>query len=122
MENILGEEENRYLAARSTVFKCRECDETFSQPLVATVSSDGNSRTYYACPRCLSKVSDVKKPQSNQKAEQETCDKHGVRSAGRNEEVAKCRHFLGYLKGRSRDAAIPDECLTCERMVECLIR
>jgi len=122
MEKILAEEENRYLMTKSALFKCRECDETFSQPLIATISSGGNSRTYYACPRCLSKVSEAKKPQSTKNTEYAVTEKQSFKPAGKNEEYVNCKHFFGYLKGRKKDAAIPDECLTCEKMVECLIR
>ena len=31
----------------------------------------------------------------------------------------ECPYQFGYLKRLSRDAPIPDECLTCPRMIEC---
>jgi hypothetical protein len=31
-----------------------------------------------------------------------------------------CRHFFGYLRKMPKDAAIPDGCLGCLKMVECL--
>ena len=33
---------------------------------------------------------------------------------------AKCPHGFGYLKKREKDTSIPDECLSCPRMLECL--
>jgi hypothetical protein len=42
------------------------------------------------------------------------------KSVARLENDVKCQHFLGYLKRRPKDTPIPDECLTCGRMVECL--
>ena len=33
---------------------------------------------------------------------------------------AKCPHGFGYLKNRDKDTSIPDECLSCPRMLECL--
>jgi hypothetical protein len=38
----------------------------------------------------------------------------------KHEDDAKCTHFLGYLKKRPRDMPFPDECLTCNKMIECL--
>lgn len=31
-----------------------------------------------------------------------------------------CPHYYGYLKTLPKDVAIPDECLACLRMVECI--
>ncbi|NIR87154.1 hypothetical protein GWO13_06090 [Candidatus Bathyarchaeota archaeon] len=31
-----------------------------------------------------------------------------------------CTHFLGYLKTRPKKSSIPDECLTCNRMLKCI--
>ncbi|MGQ9545081.1 MAG: hypothetical protein ACUVQX_04775, partial [Candidatus Bathycorpusculaceae bacterium] len=36
--------------------------------------------------------------------------------------AASCKHFLGYLRKRPKDSPIPDECLVCEKMIECLTR
>jgi hypothetical protein len=38
----------------------------------------------------------------------------------KHEDDAKCTHFLGYLKKRPKDMSFPDECLTCDKMIECL--
>jgi hypothetical protein len=32
-----------------------------------------------------------------------------------------CPHYLGYLSKRPKDASIPDECLTCRKMVKCML-
>ncbi len=33
---------------------------------------------------------------------------------------ASCAHFLGYLKTRPKDSPIPDECLTCAALMNCM--
>jgi hypothetical protein len=38
----------------------------------------------------------------------------------KHEDNVKCKHFLGYLKKRPKDMSFPDECLTCNKMIECL--
>jgi hypothetical protein len=35
---------------------------------------------------------------------------------------ADCQHFLGYLKKRPKGKSVPDECLTCNKMIECMLR
>ena len=33
---------------------------------------------------------------------------------------SKCPHYFGYLKRHAKNTSIPDECLNCPRIVECL--
>ena len=32
-----------------------------------------------------------------------------------------CAHHFGYLKKRPKDTPIPEACLTCKKMIQCLI-
>ncbi|MEM3641113.1 MAG: hypothetical protein QW468_04375 [Candidatus Bathyarchaeia archaeon] len=102
-------------------FKCERCGEEFQKPLLATVSSAYSTQRYFACPRCLTKVDLVKESRGEEKREEE----HSAREKAKPKEIpksddVKCAHFLGYLRRRSKDTPIPDDCLTCEKMIECL--
>jgi DNA-directed RNA polymerase subunit RPC12/RpoP len=103
-------------------YRCNWCHETFQRPLLAADSSGGRVHVYYACPRCLSKVDVKERRRSEEKAESHTS--HAI--VEKNRKVvderagASCKHFLGYLRKRPKNTPIPDECLTCERMIECL--
>jgi DNA-directed RNA polymerase subunit RPC12/RpoP len=108
------DEENQAL------FRCGECDETFSKPILATVFSHGQAQTYYACPRCLTKVAEQKRSSKSEKETSPLIEKVKKATATEEDNV-KCTHFLGYLKKRPKNTPIPDECLTCGKMVECLI-
>lgn len=100
------------------LFRCSECDEAFSKPILATLSSHGQVQTYYACPRCLTKVAE-----KSSKSEGETSPfiEKVKKAVAVDENNVKCTHFLGYLKKRPKNTPIPDECLTCGKMVECLV-
>jgi hypothetical protein len=37
------------------------------------------------------------------------------------EAAGKCGHFFGYLNKHQKNMPFPDECLTCARMVECML-
>ncbi|MEM2995630.1 MAG: hypothetical protein QXI91_06445 [Candidatus Bathyarchaeia archaeon] len=111
--NSQEEEENH------AMFRCSECDETFSKPILATLSSSGQVQTYYACPRCLTKVAEKRSSKSEE--EDSPLVEKVKRAIAAEEGDVKCSHFLGYLKKRPKNTPIPDECLTCEKMVECLI-
>ncbi len=97
---------------------CVECGENFIRPIVASVSSGDVLKTYYACPRCLAKVKEMvsSKHEEKEKNVQET---KGIRV--HTPSIIQCKHFLGYLKKRPKNTPISDECLTCDRMIECLL-
>lgn len=53
--------------------------------------------------------------------EEEKASTVAVRKKEESEsDEVKCGHFLGYLKKRPKNTPIPDECLTCSKMIECL--
>ena len=84
-------------------------------------------QTYDACPFCFTKLSSV-----IDKSELEATIKKAVGKLDSTPKVsgkekldtqkeADCPHYLGYLKKRPKDAPIPDACLTCEKMVQCIL-
>jgi len=96
---------------------CSGCGEVFEKPILATVTSNGFSKTYYACPRCFTKVEETLPPKKEEKSETFIVVQKSVKC----EEVeGKCPHFFGFLKKRPKNMPIPDECLTCNRMIDCL--
>jgi DNA-directed RNA polymerase subunit RPC12/RpoP len=98
--------------------KCGECGEEYRTPLVAKLTSQGIVETYYACPRCLTKV-----PESRQQKSEESPVSLSkmMKGSEKHEEKAGCGHFFGYLGKRPKDTAIPEDCLTCEKMIECMM-
>lgn len=42
-----------------------------------------------------------------------------IRESSRKEVEPICRNQFGYLRTLPRDASIPDECLSCDRIIEC---
>lgn len=129
MEKTLGtlkmDDEHYLIGESQTAFRCTGCNGTFQKPILATVSSRGYITKYYACPRCLSRVGGVKQRESadeEDKGARSAIDKIKKVAVAKHEDNVECKHFLGYLKKRSKDEPIPDECLTCDKMIQCLIR
>jgi hypothetical protein len=102
---------------------------------------------YYACPNCLSKVASLReKTVVDEEAEVEEGDASGdvgdvdfgfgldaeevaepVTSVEESDAVGGggdvaggCLHGLGYLKKRGKNVPIPEECLTCSKMIDCM--
>jgi DNA-directed RNA polymerase subunit RPC12/RpoP len=102
--------------------RCSTCGEEFEAPLFAVVSSGYLLEEYYACPRCLSKVGVVERNKTVEVDETEEEDKkfQEIEVEDKMEEAVTCAHYLGYLKRRPKNAPIPEECLTCAKMIECM--
>jgi DNA-directed RNA polymerase subunit RPC12/RpoP len=115
------ENENSHTREDRSDFKCDECGEEFHHPLLARNSSHGSVQTYYACPRCLTQVKEDRKQQVERSEEAPISLKELKRSSAKPEENVSCQHFFGYLGKRPKDTAIPEDCLVCEKMIECMI-
>jgi len=100
-------------------FTCNECGNTFRTPILARVLTGGNIQTYDACPRCMTKV---------RSAQVEESKVRRIGNVSKTSETAqpvsegnkRCGHFFGYLGKRTKTAPIPEPCLICAKMVECL--
>jgi hypothetical protein len=123
--------------------RCSICGEKFDTPLFAVVSSGYLIAEYYACPRCLSKVHGFERrkkaiPIEEDEPEEELEQVEEVEEAeeiaesepepepvkfevkSKAEEAATCAHGLGYLKRRPKNTPIPEECLICNKMIDCM--
>jgi hypothetical protein len=114
------QEETAYIEEHHLNFSCSKCGEHCQKPILATISANGNVQTYYACPYCLAKL-DTAKTQEKEESKKVSAKAY-IRPDVKAETSAKCQHHLGYLKNRPKNTPIPDECLTCDRMIECLTR
>ncbi|MGB9959081.1 MAG: hypothetical protein ACPLKQ_00970 [Candidatus Bathyarchaeales archaeon] len=115
---IKYDDERYFLREKRGDLICTECGESFLKPILASVSSGDVLETYYACPRCLAKVKEIEPPEHEEKEktmqEPKSIESHAAKSV-------ECKHYLGYLKKRPKNTPISDECLTCDRMIECLL-
>jgi len=95
-----------------------KCGKIFSEPIELTVRANGSNETYYACPHCFSRVS----LEDNLKEGPSEASPSTLSDTSKDIEnnVVNCAHFIGYLKTRPKDAPIPDECLTCSRILKCM--
>ena len=104
---------------------CDNCGDRFEKPLFTTVSSGQVLKEYYACPKCLSKIIsvDVQKPK---KVNQFETNRYEETKAEVKEEIKKedkilgCKNTIGYLKRRTKNTPIPEECFICNKMIDCM--
>jgi DNA-directed RNA polymerase subunit RPC12/RpoP len=103
---------------------CQVCGQSFETPLLAK-SSDSMTEEYYACPLCLSKVTNLhKKPEikENLKIDDEIEESLAaeIPVEGNVKGPGNCMHYLGYLKQHKKSKPMPEECLTCNKMIDCM--
>jgi len=110
---------------------CKVCGETYQNLLYATVFSENHKLEFYACPRCLSKVKHAGKHGHPEKVEEEVnliekeeedlaAQKTEVKLEAQPEENLNCPYEFGYLRRRQKSTTIPDQCLTCTKMIDCM--
>jgi hypothetical protein len=98
---------------------CEGCGKTFQKPILATVLTSGQTKKHYACPRCMTQVQDFK-PAEKREEKPTASTMEATKLTIEAENTESCTHFFGYLKKREKQIPMPEECLTCVKMVECL--
>lgn len=106
------------------------CARDFTNPIIVQDLSSKNKASYYACPYCFAEVATKKSLEVNEEEQTQRTKSTIVRQTieqlkevkppQQPPEIQKCPHHLGYLKQRSKDENIPEECMTCKKLLECL--
>ena len=114
---------------QATDCSCSKCGKSFIEPVELTVLSGSSHETYHACPHCFSRVSlenrnveETESPLDKVKKVKDKAPPDVSRKEAKDEKnkPAGCVHFLGYMKTRPKGSPIPDECLLCAAIIECM--
>lgn len=99
-----------------------KCGKEFKQPVLLSSEAQLTREIYYACPHCHSKldlvITDAKNLSSAKAIAAADVEKHICKE----EKPENCAHFAGYLKTLPDDASIPEDCLTCPKIMLCFVR
>jgi|WetSurMetagenome_2_1015567.scaffolds.fasta_scaffold359651_2 hypothetical protein len=94
------------------------CKKIFKAPLRTLNIQVSPTETYDACPYCLTKI---KVPEKN--IEYETFENLKVgQKPLKIEDSVKCHFHPGYLSERTSKENIPEECLVCKDILDCMLR
>lgn len=116
---------------RNVVDSCVRCGRAVSTPVRLTdLSRRPLEETYYACPFCFSRldIEDVAEhlEHSHPHGAASSLSKIPVLRLPTEKKpavaVSNCSHEFGYLRSRPKDSAIPDECLICPKILQCMVR
>jgi hypothetical protein len=103
-------------------FVCQNpsCQQTFTVPLETLNVQANPTEPYYACPYCLTKLREptlkIQKPTISEPVPQKN------KNADDGEKPEACKFHLGYLSERVQKEQIPEECLLCKSIVECMLK
>lgn len=128
-----------------------KCQREIEEPILLNRLSKKPVEQYYACPHCFMKLDvDIKDSQTLKEEEKEE-EKLAVVPLEKEEKLAVvplekeeekkekeepavvpskkeqkgpsgCNHDLGYLARRPKDVPIPQECLVCSKIVDCMLK
>ena len=113
------------------------CGKVFANPLKAEVHGSTKNKSYDACPYCLTEITlvssnseldekelrDAPKLNAERLARMQLKQESNVEKPFQNPvKVAGCKHSFGYLSKRAANEKIPEECMTCENIVQCMLK
>lgn len=109
-----------------------KCAKVFANPLTVQDLSSKNKASYSACPHCLTEIATEKEPEIEEEEQEQTIKSVRIRQTIEQlKEIKpteqppakqKCPHHYGYLKTRSKSENIPEECMICEKLLDCMRR
>lgn len=124
-----------YLGQGLRVCGYERCGKSFAAPVRLTdLSHKPRSETYYACPYCFSKTEETSSDESAELKLVQSEDYEiaagplnkgigagALKEAEKDTPAVSCPHHVGYLKTRSKSEAVPDSCLTCPKILQCMV-
>jgi len=107
------------------------CGKVFTNPIKAENLCPKNAEVYDACPFCLTEITvesstniEEEKNLEIKKTEREETSMYSKKEtmAESPPKMQKCTHQFGYLSKRSAKEKIPEECMMCENIVQCMLK
>jgi len=97
------------------------CGKVFSSPLKALNLQQDSEGPYAACPYCLTKVAEIELDSDNNKIERQEPENNENLTENK-ETPSTCQYHMGYLSEREQKQQIPENCIVCKSIVECMLR
>jgi len=107
-------EKEQQQATDSFICKNDSCRRSFSKPLRVSNLKQKAIIPYYACPYCLTEITFDERQASNAQTAASKVLETICKSSS-------CKHYMGYLCERPVKEVIPDECMLCGVLVQCML-
>jgi len=101
-----------------------KCQRKIEEPILLSNLSTASAEQYYACPHCFIKLDVISTEPQKQKEEKEKKQEELPIEPPEKEEKgpSKCAGYLGYLASLPENKPIPQECLTCPKVLDCVMK
>ncbi len=97
------------------------CKRDFETPLRTLNLQQESAEPYDACPFCLTEIA-IPQLEKDNKLEKTTSVSSKDKSSKNKEKSYACQYHMGYLSEREQKQPIPDECIVCKDIVECMLK
>jgi hypothetical protein len=107
------------------------CGKVFANPLKTENVASRDLKAYNACPYCLTEIvigtSPVFVEELEHKSRSTEIREDAIQRAPNEPpqpapQLRGCPHHFGYLSKRSPKEKIPDDCMMCEQIVQCMLK
>jgi hypothetical protein len=119
LEKNHGEENGR-----KTMLTCpnNKCGKVFDKSLQTINLQQNSSTPYNSCPYCFTEITLSESEIENPPEESFTASElEKEETAGDLGKTIICNHHLGYLKEKELKQQIPEECILCARVIDCML-
>jgi len=96
------------------------CGKVFDTPL-KTLNLKDSAEPYAACPYCFTKITELQLEISKPETRDESRPSK-EKSSKNKEKPSTCHYHIGYLSEREDKQQIPDECIVCKDLLECMLQ
>ena len=125
LAKLISLKQTESMAKKCNGRSCESCGHIVKNPIQLTNFSSTPMQTYNACPFCFTRLEEdaIEEPSKLKLAdfEDSTLSKNRQKET-EDQKTGECPHYLGYLKKRPKNTPIPDSCLTCQKMMQCLLQ
>ena len=124
---------------KGSVFTCpnASCGKVFSKPLKALNLQQDPDGPFDACPYCLTEINvedtpavapdepetfEKEEAEAEPEVEMEEKEPSAEIPVDTSETPSGCQHHIGYLSEKSSKEQIPDQCMMCKDIVQCMLK
>ena len=96
------------------------CGRVFATPL-KTLNLQDSREPYLACPFCLTRISEPQLESAKSEIQDESRPAKDKKDKGKEKPQA-CPFHMGYLSERKDKQQIPDDCIVCQVLLDCMLQ
>jgi hypothetical protein len=98
----------------------KSCEKVFAKPLKTINLQQSSEETYNACPYCLTEITFIE-PEGGNPSEETIIEVSSNADMPNQEKELACKYHMGYLNEKERTTSIPDECILCKKIIDCML-